>query len=332
MFTLLAMSPVAVPPGSRWPEKAAHGHAGQADGQHDHAAPTSATIRPQRRRRLRRQGGGGARSMARSTDGGAGGVAVAQRLVVVLVDVAGGPLALEVVERAQQEVALLLQLGRARRGRPSRLDSSAPHARLRPRGRGPRRWARRRRRCRATGGTPAPARRRRARAPPPAGSTPGCRCPVVAGTSSRPWSAKRSLMYARISSSVWPGRHLAGDLVADVLRRRRPRLVHALAAARRALERLGDGVDALLGRAGRRSCGWRRTRGRPPPRRPSRTSPTWPALEPVARPPSRARLQPVEHAGRGCRPVTSRMRAEHHRRRSGRRSTSRAPWPRRTSR
>ena len=54
------------------------------------------------------------------------------------------------------------------------------------------------------------------------------------------------------------GGDLAGDLVADVLRRVGLRVEDALAAAHRALDRLGDGVDPLGVACGRRWPGWRR--------------------------------------------------------------------------
>ncbi len=95
--------PARVPeaPGQQQPGAGGHDqHAGQHDG---HEAPRAGTAG--------RGEAGPTVVKGPEHGGGPGRVVVLQRLVVGVVDVPGGPLALQVVEGAEQEVPLLLQGG-----------------------------------------------------------------------------------------------------------------------------------------------------------------------------------------------------------------------------
>ena len=223
-------------------------------------------------------------------------VAVAQGRVVVLVDVAGVVLTLEVGQRAQQELALVLELGesvsvhrppsRARRRRTTR--RAAP---LRP-ARGRRRWAR----CRACG-----FQRRKARASPAMASTS-----TAAGSAhtkaSNPVALGEQQDRRRLHGvdqgddlavAGVAGRHLAGDLDAD-----------ASAAEARDSNTLSPSqvgqasrllIESTRSSASTARCrGWRRS---PTGRRPRRRAGPTPASASTPGRSSVARLQLAELPG-----------------------------------
>ena len=232
----------------------------------------TATRRPPRRRRRRaqRRSGGGRQGGLALLDlaqhvGGPLGVAVAQRRVVGVVDVAGGVLGVEVAQRPQQEAPLVLQLGEpvGVHRRPCR----ARRRRHRPR------WPARRRRAASSSVGSAVGAARGASAGTSTAS------PATAQTSAATGSAHTSASNPVAAARAGPGRRswtrsgddlvvgqLAlvdelADAVADVLRRRVARLEHALAVAHRAGDALLDRLGPLARRARPVGPGWRRRRG-----------------------------------------------------------------------
>ena len=178
--------------------------------------------------------------------GGPSGVVVLQALVVDVVDVAGGVLTLEIVQRPQQEVPLLLQgrvgvgVGRARllHDRPRASATIARSASV-------------------TGAAFERRQRRKPMASPTApsritttGSTQTSPVTPVAEGRSSISSPNRLRRKSLISLIGVAGLDPSGDVSADLLGDRRLGLGHGLAPTGRALGRLGDGEDAVLGRAG----------------------------------------------------------------------------------
>ena len=190
--------------------------------------------------------------MARSTAAGPGRVAVLERAVVAVVDVARLVLPLEVGERGEEEPPLVLQprqpsgsvTGRSRSADPSRSRSAARRpARGRPPSAAPASEARRQRRKATT----SPAAHATSRA---TGSThTRASMPLVLGHQQHVIAIAGGEAGADLVVGL-AGADQSGDLRLDVERHAVAALVHALRRADRALDRPRDGVDALLRRAG----------------------------------------------------------------------------------
>ena len=235
--------PVAVSPESRRPDACAT----STPAIPANASTAATTSNPRLgRRRAGRRGGLGAQG-----GGGPGGVVVPQREVVGVVEVAGFVLVLEVLEGAQQEVAL----GRPGRSSVNHLDRAAPG----PRGPGRRRWV-------TTGafvasGPARPDTPARATTRTTTGRIQTRPANPDAGGTSCTRSPKLAAMAARISLGGLTLLHQPGDLDADRPRRRDVGVGDGLAVAHRALERARDRLHLLLGGARRAVVERRATEG-----------------------------------------------------------------------